>query len=82
MSAGMIDRAIAFSTPGIVVTGEHRDTLQESRLSGAVLADNNCNRLVENQFKAVSQKRQTKGIGRYVCNARRVEPYVPKVRRR
>ena len=50
----MLDSHIAFATAGLVVTGQHRDPLQQCRFAGAVLADDDGDGAIEREFKAVA----------------------------
>ena len=77
----MIDGPIAFATACFIVSGERGDALKERRLSSAVLADDDRNRLLEIEFKSGAEKRQAERIGSRVSDPRSVEPYALEIGR-
>ena len=77
----MIDRHIALAAAGFIISGEHRYSLQQRGLPGAVFADNDGDGAIEAQLEIIPKKRQAERIGVTVGNARRVEPHLPEVRR-
>jgi len=79
---GMIDRPITLAAAGFVISGQHRDPLQQRRLSGPVFAGNDGDRAIKAELKVVMEKRQAKWIGLAVGDARRIEPDPLQIRRR
>ena len=78
----MIDRHVSLAAAGFVIAGEHGDAFQQRGFAGAVFADDDGDRPVEIQLEIVAQERQAERIGRAVGDTRRIEPYLPEVRRR
>jgi hypothetical protein len=76
----MIDRPVALAA-GVVVAGERRDALQDSRLSRAVLADDDGDRSFEAKLKIFPENGKAE-LGLAVDNARRLNPDPFQIRRR
>src|ERR1700722_11299566 len=78
----MIDRPITLAATSLLISGEHGDAFEQSRLSGAVFADDDADRVVEIELKSLTQERQAKRIGRRVRYAGLIDPNALEVRRR
>jgi hypothetical protein len=66
----MIDRHIALAAAGLVIAGHRRDPFEQRRFAGAVLADDDGDRVRETQLEIVLQERQAERIGGAVGNFR------------
>jgi hypothetical protein len=60
----MIDRHIAFAAAGLVVAGERGDAFQQSRLTRAVLADDDGDGVLKVELEALLQEQRAERIGR------------------
>src|SRR5580693_58846 len=78
----MIDRPITLAATSLVISGERSDAFEQGRLSGAVFADDDSDRVVEIELKSLAQERQAKRIGRRVRYAGLIDPNTLEVRRR
>jgi len=78
----MVDRHVSLAAAGFVIAGEHRDTFEQGRLSGAVFADDDRDRAIKAQFEIVAQHGKAERIGLAVGDPRWIEPDALQVRRR
>ena len=75
----MIDRHVTLAAAGLVIAGKRRDPLQQRRLPGAVLADDDGDGAFETQLEIIPQERKTTWIGLAIGDARRIEPKPPEI---
>src|SRR4030088_1930860 len=78
----MIDGPISFAATGFIISGEHRNPLEQRGFAGPVFTDDDGDVSIETQIEVIVQERKAERIGRAVGNARRLEPNAPQVRRR
>jgi hypothetical protein len=78
----VIDRHITLPATGIVVAGERRDPLEDRRLPGAILSDDDRDGGVEVELEIIRKDGQAKRISLAIVDLRRIEPDPFQVRRR
>src|SRR6516165_6251080 len=70
----MVDRPIALAAARLVVAGKHGNALEQRRLAGAVLADDDGDGVVECELESVLQERQAERIGLRLIDQSCVKP--------
>ncbi|MET4721486.1 hypothetical protein ABIF63_005592 [Bradyrhizobium japonicum] len=78
----MVDGHVALASTGIVVAGERCDTLEDRRLPGAILSDDDRDGGVEVELEIIRKDGQAKRISFAIANLRRVELDPLQIRRR
>ncbi|TWB55490.1 hypothetical protein FBZ94_1076 [Bradyrhizobium sacchari] len=78
---GVVDRHVALPAPGVVVTGERCNALEDRRLPGAILPDDDRDGGLEVELEIIRKDRQAERISLAVADLRWIEPNPFQVRR-
>jgi hypothetical protein len=70
----MVDGHVALASTRIVVAGKRCDTLEDRRLPGAILSDDDRDGGVEVELEIIRKDGQAKRISLAIANLRRIEP--------